>query len=61
MSMAGYDIYSKAKIEDDILHLFVLKSFFNLNLIQALLIFKLTVKVFLKTREILYKFIHMKK
>ena len=48
-------------IEDDILHLFVLKSFFNLNLIQALLIFKLTVKVFLKTREILYKFIHMKK
>ena len=61
MSMAGYDICSKAKIKDDILHLVVLKSFFNLNLIQALLIFKLTVKVFLKTREILYKFIHMKK
>ena len=61
MSMAGNDICSKAKIKDDILHLVVLKSFFNLNLIQTLLSFKLTVKFFLKTREILYKFIHMKK
>ena len=59
--MAGYDIYSKDKIKDDTLHLFVLKSFFNLNLIQALLIFKLTVKVFLKTQAFLYKFIHIQK
>ena len=46
--MAGYDIYSKPKTKDDILHLVALKSFFKINLIQALLIFKLTVKVFLK-------------
>ena len=59
--MAGCDIYSKAKIKDDILHLVALKSFFKINLIQALLIFKLTVKVFPKTRAILYKFIHIQK
>ena len=49
MSMAGYNIHNKAKIKDDTLHYVVLKSFFNLNLIEALLIFKLTVKRFLET------------